>query len=140
MDMSALVALGATAAEAVKTAISLVRKGDLAALEKVLLDLRDDIAKLRDANIELRNENRDLREKLNTREGLTFAENVWWKLLDNGGREGPYCPKCYGDRDKAVRMGYHVYNFGPNYGVSRKYTCPVCDISIAAQTVPSKSG
>ena len=117
MDLLDIVAKGAAAAEAIKGAIGLARKANLAELERVLLDLRDDIAALRDANIELKNENRELREKLKVRDELVWANNLYWKVED-GKHVGPFCPKCFAGAGIVSRMTDELRD--------RYYRCPVC--------------
>jgi hypothetical protein len=120
MDVATLVTVGATAAEAIKNAIGLARKANQAELERVLLDLRDDIATLRDANIELRNENRELREKLQTREELLWENDVYWKT-DGSKKVGPFCPKCFAGSSVVSRM---TDQLGDSF-----FRCPVCTYS-----------
>jgi hypothetical protein len=136
--MMDLIAQIGAASETLKKAIDLSRKAEYVELRDVLLDLREQLQNIRDANLELREENRGLRERLETREALTFSENVWWKIDTDGKRlAGPYCPKCLGDRDKPIPMGYHVYGLGGTYQESRVHKCPVCNLTIDAESVPA---
>lgn len=123
---------GAGIAQTIKAAAELARKANLVDLERALLDLRDELADARDANLELRteirrlrDENGDLKARLQRREELVFDRNVWWKIESAGNRVGPFCPRCYGDGERAVRMS-HQESQPDGYSRSLWYQCPVC--------------
>jgi hypothetical protein len=55
---------------------------------------------------ELMEENRRLKERLETRENLSFKKNSYWR-----GNDGPFCSSCWDGAQKLVHMhvqkGYH---------------------------------
>ena len=129
MDLAQMITTGTNAIEAIKKAIGLARKAQVAELEELLLDLRDDIASLRDANIELRTENGELREQLKLRQEMVFDRNVYWQVANDDKRIGPFCPRCFGDRGKANPLGYHEVRL-PGYSTQRSYRCAVCGLAM----------
>lgn len=78
--------------------------GKMSALEakQAILDLQNLLGQIQGEAFELQHQNEALRGKIKeleerdeTRKQMFFAGNVCWKQLDDGTREGPYCPACY---------------------------------------------
>ena len=53
----------------------------------------------------LREENGRLRKELANREGVVFRENVYWREKAGEPLEGPFCPHCWGEKDKLINLG-----------------------------------
>ena len=79
-------------------------------------------ADLTQQNAALREELARLRQQLSAREEeLAFEGNVYWKRKDDGSREGPFCPKCFHDKEKVVPMQAEQAEFMADY-----YESPLC--------------
>lgn len=77
------------------------------------LDLMRRVVELQEQVFELVNENRTLKERLATREQVTFSKNAYWK-----GTDGPFCSRCLDGEGVLVRL--HLQK-------GYKPHCPKCD-------------
>jgi len=88
------------------------------------LELKSLIVDLKEQVLELREENHSLKEELSKKTGynMVFENCVYWNILDNKEKDGPFCPVCW-DKDKlAIRLGPEIN--APAYGRIRKcYSC-----------------
>jgi hypothetical protein len=73
----------------------------------LLTRLRAFIARFADkaAHKELRDENAELRRRLSLAEDFDFENEVYWKPLKDGERDGPFCPSCKGGEGKSRACG-----------------------------------
>lgn len=94
---------------------------DLAKAVKASADAIDDaniklqvaelIVALADARIEAAESTEliaSLRTQLQSKLQLTFDGSVYYRTLENGDRDGPWCPTCYDSQNIEVRL--HVQN------------------------------
>lgn len=73
---------------------------------------------LLEKNAELK-EIRELHERIERRESMTFRDNVYWRVTD-GQEEGPFCPGCLDGTDHlTARL---IGQDGRNH-----WRCPVCN-------------
>ena len=87
------------------------------------MDAKAQCIELVQQNFELSRQVSDLREQINARAAMTFRDNVYWRQVEGGAEEGPFCPKCNdGPAKSAARMAsrpdQHWWN------------CPACGVSI----------
>jgi hypothetical protein len=78
--------------ETVKDVAVLVQKADNIDLLKRILELQQQV-------YEVVNENHGLKERLATRDQLTFRKNSYWR-----GDEGPFCSRCWDAEALLVRL------------------------------------
>jgi FtsZ-binding cell division protein ZapB len=108
--------------EAFKDAVSAADKIRNAELNQKLVALQMECIKLAEDNVHLRQELLDIREKQQTRETMEHRNNAYWRKLEDGKSEGPFCPKCFDGNGKASRMaerpGDHCWR------------CPVCNLAV----------
>ena len=83
--------------------------------------LMSEKAELTERAAKLLEENARLREQLSLRDALVFEENVYWKNTSSDQREGPFCPACFDDKGKAIRMQDERDEFIDDF-----YECTVC--------------
>jgi regulator of replication initiation timing len=108
--------------EALKDALTVADQLKNAELKQKLADVQVECAKLAEENARLRQELIELREQTQTRQEMEYHDNVYWRQLPGGKREGPFCPKCIdGDRKKARMSERRDDNF---------WRCPVCGCCI----------
>lgn len=116
--------------EAFKDAMSVVERVRDAELTLRLADVRVEGAKLAEENAALRQELLGLREQAQTRQGMYYRDNVYWKRHeDDEPDDGPYCPTCLDGANKAMRM--------PAYPDRDYWTCKLCKCDIRR---PGSSG
>jgi len=89
--------------EAIRDAGDVALKLHDAELNQHLATLRMEGAKLAEENARLREELILLREAARVRDEMTFRANVYWRR-DGADETGPFCPKCWDDGRKPVRM------------------------------------
>ena len=83
----------------IKTAVQLAEKANDPDLKQAIIELREGVQELREENLALKEENARLREQLTPREELRFDGSVYWQ-----GEDGPYCPTCYDEKGKHIRV------------------------------------
>jgi len=99
------------------------------------IELQSHIVDLKEQILELRDENFDLKEQLRqrTEHNMIFENHVYWDLKEDGTKDGPYCPACWDDNGKAVRLG-PLQVAGPNSA----HQCYVCKNTIIVKSMFSK--
>jgi hypothetical protein len=104
--------------EAIKDALTVADRLRDAELKQKLADVQLECVKLAEDNARLRQESLDFREQLKTRQQMEFQRNVYWRRVENGKLEGPYCPKCLDGAKKSARM--------EDRPDDHFWRCPVC--------------
>ena len=87
-------------------------------LKSLIVDLKSEI-------LELKEENQNLKEELSKIQDidLIFENCVYWKINQDGVKDGPFCPVCWDKDKKLVRLPEIVDAVG--YGPIR--SCYVCN-------------
>ena len=99
-----------------KDIVDLIKKGaDVEAQEK-FLELREEAINFREENIALRERVKDLEETLQLKGELFYERTVYWRILEDGKKDGPYCSTCYDDGGKVI----HLHEWGDTWH------CRVC--------------
>ncbi|PZQ47413.1 MAG: hypothetical protein DI551_03355 [Micavibrio aeruginosavorus] len=112
-----ITAMGAMkgAYETIKSGLTIAdRLGDVE-LKEIILSLKQSILEKDEQILFLKENLADAQRKQKQKENLTYERNVYW-LVEGENKDGPYCPGCYGDKEKLVRM-----TIGEEY-----WNCPVC--------------
>jgi hypothetical protein len=104
-----------------KDAYELAKKGMTIEFQEKVMELREQAIALQEENIQLRKRILDIESKLSTKESLTFKDSMYFRA-ENGKEDGPFCPKCYDDKEKLVRL--HAI---PNPKSQDTHHCRVCD-------------
>jgi hypothetical protein len=73
-------------------------------MQEKFMAIREENVELREENLTLKTQNKELEDKLRTRERLVFDGSVYWLKEQDGSMDGPYCQRCYDDRDKLIRL------------------------------------
>ena len=123
--MSVLETLSAALAS-LKTIAGLAREANNAEmrqqvikLQSLILKLQEDLMRLQTENTELREQNRALQQTSDIKQGLEYAESVYWRTAPDSKRDGPFCPNCCDIDNKLVRL-----KPGANPGI---FLCPTHD-------------
>lgn len=93
--------------DTLKETVGLIQKVDNIELYKRMLELQTQAVSLVD-------ENKALKEKITTRDELTFKKNSYWR-----GDDGPFCSPCWDKDNHLVRL-----HLAPKHSASPQ--CPVC--------------
>jgi hypothetical protein len=133
--MSITAGLTATKAtlELTKIITDLVKRPDIdvagvhAKLHEMLIHAVSAQAALGEVQLELA----ELRKKLADQEtirsieqSLDFAEETYWKRKSDQTLDGPYCPLCWDDAKKLIRLKFeNEGQFSGKEGVRRRYNC-----------------
>ncbi len=78
--------------DTMKETVALLQKVDNLPLYRKVLELQNQIN-------ELVEENRRLKDRLGTRDQLTFRKNAYWRADD-----GPFCSRCWDSETRLVRL------------------------------------
>jgi hypothetical protein len=86
--------------DTVKEVGFLIQKLDNIDLVKRMMELQEQVYALVDENRDLKDENRHIKERLTTREAMTFRDNSYWRA----GGEGPFCARCFDAEGLSMRL------------------------------------
>lgn len=112
--------------DTIKDVATLVQKADNIELNQKILELQSQIMNLLNENHTLRGQVRDLSERVELQDSLTFKDNMYWRTLDEG-VDGPFCSKCWDTDRKLVRL--------QTLGNQAQY-CPACKRSTPGTGTP----
>jgi len=91
-------------------------------LQALMLEAQRAIADAEEENRGLRRDIEQLKEQASVVASLEFAETVYWRRDAEGKLEGPYCPTCWDDKRKLIRLKHTEGRFGVS-GDQRRYDC-----------------
>jgi hypothetical protein len=102
--------------DGIKKAVEVAKRVQNAEIQGVLLDAQEMALSLKEELVNLRAENLALSEQLAARLSVTLDGGAyWWKT--EAGRQGPFCPRCYGVLGKLILL-QATYDFF--------HSCPEC--------------
>lgn len=84
---------------------------------KQILEAQEKLLEMQKKIADFEEENRSLKERLKTKEKLTYENDAYWSN-GKGQKIGPFCSKCWEDEGKLLRMHYQKNSY--------RYTCPKC--------------
>jgi len=93
-----------------KDIVDLIKKGATVEAQEKIMELREAIIELKDENSSLRQRVRSLEEELRIKGQLKFEKTVYW-LLEDEGKTGPFCQRCYDIDKKLVRLQEYKYEW-----------------------------
>lgn len=94
-------------------------------LKSIILDLQSQVLDLQQENIGLK-ESQATRESYNMR----FEHGVYWNVKEDGRLEGPFCPICWDDKKKAIRMHENFVGVWVEGARANRYKCNLCQTSV----------
>jgi hypothetical protein len=83
---------------------NVLRKADKIPEFQTILDIQQKLIDLQEENTDLKQELRELKNKDEFESKLIYEKNAYYFINDNGEKEGPYCPVCWGYDTKKIRM------------------------------------
>jgi len=93
---------------------------------QIKLQMADLISALADAKIEAAENAEkiaDLERRLRAKVAMSFENGVYYRVLDGGDKEGPFCPSCHDSNSKDVRLQHTP---GSTFGDYQCYVCNGC--------------
>ena len=90
--------------EAIEKAVEYAGRGMTAELREQLSEVRMQAAALREQLADLREENTRLREQAAVRTSMVHESGLYFREVDGKDRDGPFCPGCYDDKGKQIRL------------------------------------
>jgi len=81
-----------------------LQKAGNADLYSKLIEIQEKAIEIMEKNRELKEENSKLLDALRIKNSLEFQDEVYWMKNKDGTLNGPYCPKCYDDEGKLLRL------------------------------------
>lgn len=79
-------------------------KLQLAELIGSLADAKMQIAEIQEALIESDKEKKELIDKLNLKENLTYEKPYYFKKINEQEKDGPFCQLCYDKNSQLIRL------------------------------------
>ena len=108
-----------------KDIYELLKTGATPELQQKLMELREEALALWEENLSLRMRIRELEEHVSRRDEIFFEGDAYWRRHTNGngggGKEGPFCQKCFDTAGKLVRLQNATHMVA-----SRDWLCVVC--------------
>ncbi len=103
-------------------------------MHKIIVDMQaeafiltEENKKLLEENSVLKEEAAQLKEKLRITSSIKFENSVYWLPDGKDGKDGPYCPNCWGEKQILMRMEQDITR-------NRLYNkCPDCMLVIRAK-------
>lgn len=84
--------------------MDLLKKGMTIEAQEKIMELRSGALELQEENLRLRERIRTLELEASRARALIFEKEIYWMQLDDGRKDGPFCPRCYDDSKKLVRL------------------------------------
>lgn len=89
--------------ETAKDAYELAKKGMSIELQEKIMELREQAVALQEDNVQLRKRVLELEAQAEIKEELEFRRGMYFRSK-NGTEDGPFCPRCYDDKNKVIRL------------------------------------
>ena len=106
-----------------KDIVDLIKKGATVEAQERIMELREAVIELKDENSSLHQRVQPLKEELRIKGQLKFEKTVYW-LLEDEGKTGPFCQRCYDIDKKLARLqgyGSNWYCFAYKQGYEKNY-------------------
>jgi hypothetical protein len=87
-----------------KDIVELIKKGATVEAQERIMELREAALELQEENFALREKVRELEDQLRVKGQVSFDGRVYWLGKDGGGRDGPFCQRCYDAETKLIRV------------------------------------
>jgi len=100
--------------EATKDVANVLKEAGKIEEYKAILELQGKLQEMQNTIFELEKENRNLKEKFEIKEKLTYKNNSYWN-----GEDGPFCSRCFEKNKDLLRI--HPTFIGSNLAA-----CPEC--------------
>ena len=89
--------------DTVKEMLDLALKAKNHDLYSRINEVSKDLIESQQENLALKKKVMELEQTLKTKESLKFEDHVYW-LIEDGKKDGPYCPKCWDAESKMIRL------------------------------------
>lgn len=111
-----------------KDIYTLAKKGATLELQEELLKIREEALALQEENLSLKQRISELESQNNLKANLEFDGALYWKTLDDGDSEGPFCQCCYDTEKKLIRLQDASYTDIDGSRIKR-WACRACKTS-----------
>jgi len=101
-------------------------------LREKINQLRKSLLDAMEENTGLREENMELQQQLSDKSEMVFRKPHYWLKKKDGSEDGPFCSKCFDDKNQKIRV---------REGVTGIWICHVCkDVAKDGRFKPVSSG
>lgn len=84
--------------------MDLVKKGLTLEVQEKVVQLRESALELQAENLTLKARIRELEEAFQLKASVVWEKPYYFRQLDNGSKDGPFCPCCYDKDQKLTRL------------------------------------
>jgi len=95
--------------ETSKEIYELIKKGATLELQEKLIKMREEALALQEENIALKEQIKKLEERLAVSKNLEWDGRVYWLIVPDGKKQGPFCQYCYDTESKLIRLQAYSY-------------------------------
>lgn len=103
-----------------------LREADKIDQYQLILDIQQSLMDMQHKLQGLEEENSKLKSMLELKSKMFYGQSVYW-IKNKEGKDGPYCPGCYDDKNKAIRLR-------PVSDYAGEYTCPICKVGFTVNS------
>lgn len=82
----------------------LVMKGLTIEAQEKIIELREAALALQEENLALKDRIRALEDEAKLRAAMTWEKPYYWRQMENGQKDGPYCQGCYDKDQRLARL------------------------------------
>jgi len=110
-----------------KSVAKTLRDADKIPQYEQILSIQEKLLEMQNRIFDLENKNRELKNKLNERERIIPRSGTYYKILEDGKEDGPFCTLCYDDEEKLIRLDIGKFCFGSPLNLDcYSQKCPKC--------------
>ena len=107
-----------------KDLYDLLSKGANIELQEQLMKLRQEALNVQEENLALRQRVSELEYEKTQAQEMEFEGEVYWRTLEDGDRDGPFCQRCFDVDKRLVRLVSVPTASGR--GTVMKWNCKEC--------------
>lgn len=125
MDIQPLLAVLETASAQAQAVAELSRSCPEPQLQAAVEALREALRVAQGRCLALREDLEQLEEQLAACDQLTLEHGLYWRFIGDKKIAGPFCPKCYAERQALIKLHYHPGGVG-RHAHNAYYECEQC--------------
>lgn len=125
MDIRPALSVLKSAIDLSETVAALTRSAPQPELRSAVRALEQALAELKSHCLALQDDLAELAERLAAYDQITLEHGLYWRFIGDKKIAGPFCPKCYEEKQELLKLRYHPGGIG-KHARAACYECEVC--------------
>lgn len=125
MDIRPALSVLKSAIDLSETVAALTRSAPQPELRSAVRALEQALAELKSHCLALQDDLAELAERLAAYDQITLEHGLYWRFIGDKKIAGPFCPKCYEEKQELLKLRYHPGGIG-KHARAAYYECEVC--------------